>query len=140
MDLTERSRTIAVDNLHWLGSSEGRQSMDSITLDGALMGAIFTDGYVPSGVLLAKVTATGRYTQYVTAGAGGVGVFVGVLAEGVELNRQELGDTAATFHNVGASLQWRGEIVTANLPASSGFVSAANCAADAAPGTSFRFV
>ncbi|MET7395612.1 hypothetical protein ABZS66_19190 [Dactylosporangium sp. NPDC005572] len=35
-----------------------------ITLDADAFLAVFTDGYVPSGVVIAKVTATGRYAPY----------------------------------------------------------------------------
>ena len=143
MDLTFRSQALKVGTLHILGSAKGRDTLRNMTIDGADFGAVFTDGIVPAGVLVALYTGTakaGKYGLYVTGAMNGLGTFAGITGEDVELQRLRLGDLPTTFHDVQCPLQWEGVLVAANLPTSSGFVSAAACAADAKPGVSFGFV
>lgn len=64
MDLKARKETFGAEDLTWLGSAHGTEATDTITLDGALTGATFTDGEVPSGIVLAKVTSSGKYAPY----------------------------------------------------------------------------
>lgn len=49
----------------WLGSSHGVDDADTVTLDGDSFLTTFTDGVVPSGVVLAKRTSDGLYVPYV---------------------------------------------------------------------------
>lgn len=105
------------ENQEWLGSHEGTQSQDSITLDGAALMALFPTGIVPSGVLLAKKTSNGKYTRYVAAGGDGTGTPVGHLFTTVDLT---VGGMIPAGSDTAASLQWRGEIVEAKLPAGHG--------------------
>lgn len=48
----------------WLGSAHATDTWESITLDGDAFVSIFTDGVVPSGVVLAKRTSDGLYIPY----------------------------------------------------------------------------
>lgn len=126
MNLGVKSQTFGpAENQEWLGSHEGTQSQDSITLDGAALMALFPTGIVPSGVVLAKSSVTGKYTRYANAGANGLGTPLGHLFTTVDLTAGGLvpagGDTAA-------SLQWRGEVVESKLPTGHGLDAGAKTA------------
>lgn len=120
MDLTTRTDSPVVEDQSWLGSEHGCDTADPITLDGALCGATFTTGLVKSGTAIAKVTATGRYGPYDDTAVDGRAVMAGVLYTTQQLNRPLLGDASTTYHNVGAALLWHCEVITANLPVTSG--------------------
>ncbi len=66
MDISVRSETFTVEDQSWLGSAHGTDATESITLDLALFVAAthYPNGYVPSGLCLGKVTATGLYGPY----------------------------------------------------------------------------
>lgn len=57
-----------VDDQSWLGSAHGTNECDTITLDGAACLDAFPDGVIPSGVVLGKITATGKYGPASTTG------------------------------------------------------------------------
>lgn len=105
------------ENQSWLGSAHGTQEADSITLDGDAFLATFTDGVIPSGVALGKVTASGKYVPYDNGAGDGSEVCVGALFTTVDLG----GTTAGTVGDTGAALLWHGEIVEANLPTDHGW-------------------
>lgn len=50
-----------VDDQSWLGSAHGTNECDTITLDGPACLDAFPDGVIPSGVVIGKITATGKY-------------------------------------------------------------------------------
>lgn len=105
----------------WLASKHGTQEADSITLDRALCVASFPTGFVPSGIPLGKVTATGRYAPALAANADGSEVVVGHLFTSIDFTSG--GDQAlATAPNSPAALLWHGEVVLAKLPTLTGTV------------------
>lgn len=110
----------ASENQKWLGSAHGTSEADSITLDGALADTDFPGGSIPSGVVLAKVTATGRYAKYNDALSNGREVALGHLFTTVDLKAS--GRT--TGADVTAALFWHGEVVEANLPSGHGLDAA----------------
>jgi hypothetical protein len=57
-----------VDDQSWLGSAHGTNECDTITLDGPACLDAFPDGVIPSGVVLGKITATGKYGPASTTG------------------------------------------------------------------------
>lgn len=57
-----------VDDQSWLGSAHGTNECDTITLDGPACLDAFPDGVIPSGTVLGKITATGKYGPASTAG------------------------------------------------------------------------
>lgn len=57
-----------VDDQSWLGSAAGTNFCESIMLDGTLCLAAFPNGIIPSGTVLGKVTATGKYAPYAGSG------------------------------------------------------------------------
>lgn len=75
------------DSKEWLASPHGTEpnAMPSITVDTALFPAgDKADGYIPSGVLVGKVTATGLYGPYDAAATDGRQTLAGVLFQYVD--------------------------------------------------------
>jgi len=108
------------ENQSWLGSAHGTDNADPITLDGDSFLTTFTDGVIPSGVVLGKVTATSKYRQYSNAASDGTQTAVGMLLTTVDLG----GVTSAVVEDVTAALYWHGEVIEANLPTNHGLDSA----------------
>lgn len=64
-----RETILPAEDHTWLGSAHGTQTADPITLDATLFDldpstGDFPDGFIPSGVVLGKVTATDKYGPY----------------------------------------------------------------------------
>lgn len=117
MDLLQITDTFLNDDQSWLGSAHGTSEAESVTLDRTLLAAIFTNGYVPSGVVLAKVTATGRYARYDNAQTDGRETARGLLLTPVALK------SGSTTNPQGA-LFWHGQVVEAKLPTNHGLDAA----------------
>jgi hypothetical protein len=118
----------APENQEWLGSAQGTQSMDSITLDGALCAAKFATGLVPSGIPL-KRQGSGKYAPAVTAEVADYHLFTTVdLTNG--------GRFAAATDSPASGL-WNAEIIAAKVPTYAGITSAV--AANTTSGL-FRYV
>lgn len=115
LNLGIRKTTFGAEDQSWLGSAEGTQSMDSVTLDAAACIAIteFASGTVPSGIPL-KRAGSGRYAPAITAE-----VPDGWLFTTTDLTA---GGTQAAA-NTPASMMWRGEIIVAKVPAYTGKTS-----------------
>jgi hypothetical protein len=58
-DIAVVRETFADDDQRWLGSAHGVENGRTITLDGSTFTGVWTDGRVPSGVCLGKITAAG---------------------------------------------------------------------------------
>lgn len=102
----------------WLKSKHGTQEMYPGTLDQSLfLNAQFPNGLVPSGTILAKITAGGLYAPYLEGQATGQEVPIGVLFTTVDLTGGQLGQANA---NVPASILWHGALIAAKLPKQSG--------------------
>jgi hypothetical protein len=67
-DSTSGYAAYVVDDQSWLGSAHGTNECDTITLDGPACLDAFPDGVIPSGTVLGKITATGKYGPSSTAG------------------------------------------------------------------------
>ena len=112
MDLTLKSTTVASDDQSWLGSAHGTTTCDPVTLDAALFSSTFRNqGFVPSGVLLGKVTATGRYGPYDDAAVDGRAVAAGLLFHSVEITQ---------VSTPAGAIFWHGQVIEAKLPAGHG--------------------
>lgn len=103
-----------VDDQRWLGSKHGTDTAFSVTLDLAQFAGLYPDGYIPSGVLLGRLTATQLVAPYDphTPAADGSQVFLGILLEA-------LGVRAGAGNPVGACF-WHGRVLRANLPIAEG--------------------
>lgn len=116
MDFQFRTVTYLSEDMSWLGSSHGTDTPDTITLDLSLFtaGTHFPNGFLPAGLGLGKVTATGVYGPYNNALATGVETLAGHLYKPVLVMADNVAGKA-----IGA-LFWHGEVVTARLPLNHG--------------------
>jgi hypothetical protein len=129
-------RTIVTGtNFSWVapGGINALKDMDSVVLDRSTFDFVtaFPNGYLPSGITLGKVTATGLYGLYADAGAGGLDTAVGFLGADVEIDSL----LAATVDEL-VPLYWHGEVDESNLPTGHGLTTAAKTDLAA----KFRFV
>lgn len=120
MDLTQKTETFQTpEDLSWLGKDLGFDDMDSITLDASAFSlTTFADGFIPSGVVLGKISASGKYGPYDGGASDGTEVAAGFLGTTVAF-------TAQSGDNISGALLWIGEVVEANLPADNGVDSGA---------------
>jgi hypothetical protein len=103
----------ASEDQSWLASDHGTQKADSITLDGANLGALFTTGFVPSGVPLKRVS--GKYQACISTDVPEYFLFTSIdLTAG--------GTQAATSDSPAAGL-WTCEVVASKVPAYTGKTS-----------------
>jgi hypothetical protein len=100
------------DDPSWLGSAHGTDSPETGTVDVALFtaGTHYPDGYLPSGLPLGKVTATGLYGPYDNAEDDGRQVFVGHLVGPRHV--------ASSTQKIAVGILTHGRVVEANLPVS----------------------
>lgn len=98
------------DDPSWLGSAHGTDATETVTLDVAKFtaGTHYPNGYLPSGLNLGKVTATGLYGPYDNAASDGREVFVGHLAGPRKV------DSAS--QKIAAAMLTHGKVREANLP------------------------
>lgn len=102
------------ENQEWLGSAHGTQAMDSITLDGANLGALFPSGVIPSGIPL-KRAGSGKYQACITTDVPEYFLFT--------TTDLTAGGTMPATTDSPASGLWTGEIVVAKTPAYTGKTS-----------------
>lgn len=120
-DLSVETTEFSQEDLTWLGSAFGTDDADSGTLDASLFLATFTDGKVPSGVTLGRITASPkRYGPYDDTATDGREVMQGHLLVSTDLQ----GTTAATAKDKVVALMWHGQIIEANLPTGHGLDAA----------------
>lgn len=81
MDLTIKTTSYAQEDQTWLASEHGTDEGESITLQANLFvsGTHYPNGFLKSGIVLGKVTATGLYAQYDNAAVDGRETAVGIL-------------------------------------------------------------
>lgn len=120
MDLIVRTATYIAEDMTWLGSAHATNTADTITLDLALFtaGTHFPNGFIPAGMTLAKVTASGLYGPYNNALANGQEVMTGHLYKPVQVASDNVAGKALAAH------YWHGEVVQAKLPTNSGIDAA----------------
>lgn len=117
MDITVRSESFGVENRSWLGSAHGTEATRTVTLDVSAFteATHYPDGYIPSGTVLGRITATGLYGPYDDALATGQQVAAGFLFNSTKVGAAD----------VGAPMLEHGMVVEDNLPAESGYDAAA---------------
>lgn len=98
------------DDPSWLGSAHGTDATETVTLDVSLFDAEthYPDGYLPSGLNLAKVTTTGLFGPYDNAATDGRGTFEGHLVAPRHV--------ASATQRIAAGMLTHGRVVEANLP------------------------
>jgi hypothetical protein len=117
-DITVRSSSWQVDNREWAIGTHGHDLTPSVTLDVSKFtkATHFPNGYIPSGTLLGKVTATGLYGPYVEGAGDGREVARGVLFSFLRAIDQQ-GNTLA---KVGGAILVHGAVKESKLPTNSG--------------------
>ncbi len=117
LDIT--TETWGADSKDWLANRKGFDTMESVTLDLTLfLAAHYDRGYIPSGTLLGKVTATGKYGPYDNAAVDGRTVAAGHLFDGVRV----VDGAGNAFAASGAAMLWEGVVIEAKLPLFTGTV------------------
>lgn len=112
-----RSTYGPAENITWAKTDKGFLTCHSITLHGTDFAATFPTGFIPSGVTLGKITATGLYALYNNADSPvGTTVMQGLLFQSVQLAK----DAAGLFVDSSAALLWEGDVIEANLPTNHG--------------------
>lgn len=99
------------DSKVWLASPHGTEpnAMPSITVDTALFPAgAKTNGYIASGTVLGKVTATGLYGPYDSTAADGRQTAAGILFQAI--------DTSHGDQQFGTAMLIHGFVFGAKLP------------------------
>ncbi len=125
MDISlQPTETYTAEDRSWLGSRDGTDVTQTITLDVSTFTAAthYPDGYIKSGTVLGRITATGLYGPYDNGASDGREVAVGFLFTSAKV--REGGP------DVGAPIHWRGVIREAKLPTNHGLD--ANAKADLA--------
>jgi hypothetical protein len=117
MKLAQTTETFSrSEDQKWLGSAHGTVEADSITLDVSAFSAVtFPNGFIPSGVVLGKITASGKYGPYDNGASDGTETAVGHLFTTIEA--EGIGSSTV---DVSGALYWHGEVVEANLPTGHG--------------------
>lgn len=109
MDLTITTESFGMSDHSWLGSAHGVDSARSVTLDLSKIDSdLIANGYVPSGLPLAKVSATGLYGQYDDEALDGRATLVGFLVEAVK---------AVSGHTPSGAILEHGAVKADRLPA-----------------------
>ncbi|MEU0492569.1 head decoration protein [Nocardiopsis sp. NPDC006139] len=113
MDLSLKVEGYADDDATWLGSSHGTSSGRSATLDLTAFteATHYPDGYLPSGLPLGRIMASGLYGPYDAAATDGTEVLAGFLLTACTATPRD----GATTTVVGALLD-HGRVKVANLP------------------------
>lgn len=103
------------DSKKWIANRKGFDTCRSITLDlSTFTGAThYPDGFLRSGITLARRSTDGLYVLYVNAGANETGVPRGHLLNAV---RVRAGNTTG---KAAGTLFWEGIVKVSNLPANS---------------------
>jgi hypothetical protein len=115
------------EDRRWMGARKGADTCRSVTLDVSTFAAVHVttgNGGIPSGTVLAKITASGKYGPYDPAAADGREIEANCL---FLFSKTKVGDGSgadlATAADVGAAGLWEGIIKESRLPAFAGTVA-----------------
>lgn len=111
-DISVSTTSYQVDNRSWLVSSHGTEYTPSATFDVSAFteATHFPNGYLLSGIVVAKLTSGGKYVPYVDAGSGGAGTAAGIIFSAVKVT------TTDTTKDVGGAVLVHGAVDAAKLP------------------------
>jgi hypothetical protein len=144
LDLTVRTVTYAGSDHSWLGSQHGTEANRSVTLDLSKFdfASTFTSKMIPSGVVLAKITASGLYGPYNDGLSNGQEVATGFLFTDVDVANMiaDAGSTTLTGKRQIAPMQITGIVVVAKLPTGHGLDTAGRADLKAGAPASFQFI
>lgn len=113
-DISVKSDTYQAEDRSWLGSAHGTEATNTITLDVSSFteGTHYPNGFIPSGVVLGRISATGLYGPYSNGAGDGREVAAGHLFDSTKV--------PTNGADVGAPLFVHGQVVEANLPTNHG--------------------
>lgn len=113
ISLNITSQSWGVDSKDWLAARKGFDTCRSITLDlSKFVAAHYANGFIPSGTVLGKVTATGLYGPYDNAANDGREAATGFLFDAVRVADSD----GNSFTRSGAAMLWEGIVLTGKLP------------------------
>lgn len=112
-DISVHNVSLQVESRKWLKSNFGCDEPRSVVIDVSAFtaGTHYVNGFIPSGIVLAQITATGLYGPYNNGGAGGLEVAKGHLFSLVKI--PSLTNTAV---DVGGAMLEMGLIDESELP------------------------
>lgn len=118
MDISVRTVEHQSEDRSWLGSAHGTDATRTITLDVSTFteNTHYPNGFIPSGVVLGRISATGKYGPYDNGASDGRQVAAGHLFNSTTVPTD-------TTVDVGAPLLEHGAVVEANLPTGHGLDS-----------------
>lgn len=80
MDLEVKTVTTSGTRINVFKNTHGFDTMEGIAIDIAdIDAADYSDGYIPAGFPLGKITASGKYAEYKDGNSDGTEVLVGLL-------------------------------------------------------------
>ncbi|MBU8830837.1 head decoration protein [Mycolicibacterium goodii] len=122
-DITVHSSAYHVDNREWIVGTHGADLTPGVTLDISKFtaGTHYPNGFIPSGTVLGKVTASGLYGPYDNSATDGREVAAGLLFSFIKA----VDATGKTNTKVGGAIFVHGGVKEAKLPANSGIDAAA---------------
>lgn len=109
MDLSPVTTTVAAHNQKWLASKHGVDTAYPVTLDITAFAGLYPDGFIPSGVALGIITASGKAGPYDNGAADGTETLAGFLLEPLSVK-------ATSPNDVSGALFWHGRVATDELP------------------------
>lgn len=147
MDLTLQTiLDVDLSGPQWLGSEEGTDSTDTITLDvSTWTSAFYPQGRLLSGLYLGQITSggsAGKYGKYDDGASDGRQTCVGFLYRPVWVSytgSHLYGGAAATSVPVAGALIWQGEVILAAVQTINNNV-ALDSAGQADLAAKFRFI
>ena len=103
----------------WLATRKGFDTCRSVTLDVSTFVAAHTadKGAIPSGCVLGKITASGKYGPYEPAESDGRETAVGFLFNTTSVGSKGSDTDLATAADVSVPVLWEGVVNVDNLPA-----------------------
>lgn len=113
MDLTQTREMFGVDDQSWLGSEHGTQATESVTLDVSAFDQAthYPDGFLPSGLPLGRISASGLMGPYNDGAADGTQTLEGFLWGALKVSTS--GD-----RDVSGAMLTHGKVRTSRLPVS----------------------
>lgn len=113
--------TWKVDNLDWLAARKGLDTCRPATLLLSLftaggLGIVDAAGFIPSGTVLGRVTASGLVGPYSNAAADGRQTAIGHLLHGTRVRDSE----GNAFTTAAVAFLWEGIVLEDKLPAFTG--------------------
>lgn len=144
VDLSVRTVTYGGSDPSWLGSAHGTLNNRTVTLDLSKFdfASTFTSKMIPSGVVLAKISASNLYGPYDDGLSNGQEVATGFLFTDVDVADfiTDLGSTTLTGKKVTAPMMITGIIKVAKLPTGHGLDTAGRVDLKAGSPALFQFL